>query len=125
MPALIFLLLLVPPPMNLDGKLVLGLQDVTSRISSKALDRMGVLHFRDGNAFEVAGKSFFVDKACSGINSLYSTLAVTWFCVLYFGAHWLRIVFLNLAVVFWVLVSNITRVTSIVWLDSALSNRPV
>jgi exosortase len=121
LPALIFLLLIVPPPMNLDGKLVLGLQGVTSRIASKALDRAGVLHFLEGNTFEIGQKSFFVDKACSGINSLFSTLAVTLFCVLYFGsfslAYLLRAIVLVLAAVFWVVIANVVRVTSIVWLD--------
>ena len=116
-PALIFLLLVIPPPMNLDGKLVLGLQGLTSKISSQILDRIGTLHFLDGNTVEVGVKSYFVDKACSGINSLFSTIAVTLFCVLYFGAHWLRTVCLFMAVVFWVVVANVTRVTLIVWLD--------
>ncbi len=119
LPALIFLLLLVPPPMNLDGKLVLGLQGLTSKVSSKILDRAGVLHFLEGNTFEVGQKSFFVDKACSGINSLFSTVAVTLFCVLFFGAHWLRAIFLFLAVIFWVVMANVARVTSIVWFDHA------
>jgi exosortase len=116
-PALIFLLLIIPPPMNLDGKLVLGLQTLTSKISSKILNRAGILHFLDGNTFEVGTKSYFVDRACSGINSLFSTLAVTLFCILYFGCRWLRTIFLLLAVVFWVVAANVTRVTSIVWLD--------
>ena len=117
-PALIFLLLIVPPPMNLDGKLVLTLQDKTSWFASHILDRMGVLHFRDGNAFDVGGRQFFVDRACSGINSLFSTTAVVLFCVLFFGCHWLRTFLLFLAVVFWVMVANITRVTLIAWLDT-------
>jgi exosortase len=117
-PALIFLLLLVPPPMNLDGRLVLALQDKTSWFGSHILDRLDVLHFRDGNSFDVGGRQYFVDRACSGINSLFSTIAVTLFCVLYFGAHWLRIILLFCAVVFWVMVANITRVTLIAWLDS-------
>jgi exosortase len=118
-PALIFLLLIIPPPFNLDGKLVLSLQTVTSRVSSRVLDRLGTMHYLDGNTFEVGAKKYFVDKACSGINSLFSTIAVTLFCVLYFGASWLRTVLLFLAAVFWVVVANVTRVTSIVWLDNA------
>jgi exosortase len=116
-PALIFLVLVIPPPMNLDTKLVTSLQTVTSKISSKILNRMGVLHFLDGNTVEIGTKSYFVDKACSGINSLFSTIAVTLFCVLYFGSSWLRTICLFLAVVFWVVAANVTRVTSIVWLD--------
>jgi exosortase len=118
LPALIFLLLVIPPPLNLDGKIVVGLQGTTSQISSRLLDRIGVLHFRDGNAFEIGSKPYLVDKACSGINSLFSTVAVTLFCVLFFGAHWLRAILLFVAVVFWVVVANVIRVSSIVWLDN-------
>jgi exosortase len=117
-PALIFLLLIVPPPMNLDGKLVLTLQNKTSWVSGHILDRVGVLHFRDGNAFDTGSRQYGVERACSGINSLFSALAVTLFCVLYFGAHWLRTILLFVSLVVWVMVANITRVTLIVWLDN-------
>ena len=74
-PALVFLLLIVPPPFNLDGKLVTNLQSVTSRAGSRVLDYIPVLHYLDGNTFEIGEKRYFVDTACSGINSLFSTLA--------------------------------------------------
>jgi exosortase/archaeosortase family protein len=61
-----------------------------------------------------------VDKACSGINSLFSTLAVTLFYLLWTRAHWVRGVLLVLAAVFWVVVANIVRVSSIVLIDSKL-----
>jgi exosortase len=121
-PALIFLLLLVPPPMNLDGKLVVALQGTTSKISNRLLDRLGVLHYLNGNTFEIGSRQYLVEEACSGINSLFSTIAVTLFCILYLGTFTrtflLRsIVLLFIAVPFWVLVGNVIRVTSIVWLD--------
>jgi exosortase len=117
-PALIFLLLVVPPPLNLDGRLVTSLQSVTSRAGSRVLDRFEVIHYLKGNTVEVGEKKYFVDRACSGINSLFSTLAVTLFCVLWFRVHWLRAVLLFPAAVFWVVVANVTRVSLIVWLDS-------
>jgi exosortase len=125
-PALIFMFLIVPPPFGLDSKLVTSLQTLTSKVSSRVLDRIGVIHYRDGNTVEIGGKQYFVDTACSGINSLFSTIAVTLFCVLYFGlfsaATWvrslLRTALLFLAAVFWVVIANVVRVTSIVWLDS-------
>src|SRR5438045_3787317 len=77
-----------------DGRLCYGLQGFTSKVASRVLDYVPVLHYLDGNTFEIGSRSYLVDKACSGINSLYSTLFVTLFCILYFGlftaAMWVR-----------------------------------
>jgi exosortase len=118
LPALAYLLIIIPPPFNLDGKLVSFLQTWTSRISGRLLDYLSVLHFSDGNTVEIGSKRYFVDKACSGINSLFSTLAVTWFYLLWTRAHWLRSVLLLLVAVFWVVIANVIRVSLIVWMDS-------
>jgi exosortase len=119
-PALALLVLIIPPPMNLDGRLVSALQGATSKVGSRVLDYCGVLHYLDGNTVEVGAKSYFVDKACSGINSLFSTLAVTLFYLLWTRAHWLRGALLVLAAVFWVVVANVVRVSLIVLIDSKL-----
>jgi exosortase len=124
-PGLIFLLIIIPPPLNLDGKLVTSLQVLTSKVSGRVLDYIPVIHFSEGNTVEIAGKKYFVDKACSGINSLFSTLAVTLFYILWTGTNWLRsirpwvwAILLLLAAVFWDVIANIIRVSFIVWLDS-------
>src|SRR5439155_20149893 len=93
-PALAYLLLVVPPPFNLDAKLDDALQRVTSRAGSRVLDYLPVLHYLGGNTFEIGEKRYFVDTACSGINSLFSTLAVTLFYLIWTRAHWLRAVLL-------------------------------
>lgn len=118
--ALFFLLLVVPPPLNLDGKLVFTMQEWTSRASSRILDYLSIFHYLDGNIFEIGSKRYLVDKACSGINSLFSTLAVTLFYLLWTRAHWFRSILLILAAVFWVLVFNVIRVSLIVLIDQKL-----
>jgi exosortase len=125
-PALVFLLVAIPPPFNSDTHIVTSLQTLTSKVGSKVLDRLGVIHCPEGNTVDTGFRQYFVDQACSGINSLFSTIAVTLFCVLYFGLFtrttwkWglVRTAILMMAAVFWVVMANVTRVTSIVWLDT-------
>lgn len=118
LPALIFLLLIIPPPFGLDNRLVNGLQTLTSKCGDYVLDYLGTLHLQQGNLIEVGGKKYFVEEACSGINSLLSVLACTVFYVFWSGAHWLRGILLVAAAIFWVLIANIVRVVSIVYFDS-------
>ena len=117
LPALAFLLLVIPPPFDLDTRLVNGLQSLTSKCSDRVLDYVGVLHVRSGNVVEVADKKYGVDEACSGINSLLSTLAVTLFYIFWTRVYWVRAILLILAAVFWVVVANVIRVVLIVWVD--------
>src|SRR5439155_1376873 len=68
LPAIVLLLLVIPPPFGLDNRLVNGLQTLTSKCGNYILDYLGVLHLPSGNLIEVAGKRYFVEEACSGIN---------------------------------------------------------
>lgn len=118
LPALIYLLLIIPPPLNLDGRLVTFLQSYTSRISSHVLDLIGVFHALNGVIVEVGDKKYEIERACSGISSLLSVLACSIFYVFWVKAHWLRGILLVLASVFWVLINNIVRVVAIVFFDT-------
>src|SRR5262249_46740179 len=81
LPAWVLLLLTVPPPLNLDLRLVQLLQTVVSRGSSRILDQLGVFHHLAGNVVEVGSRRFLVEEACSGIHSLNVVLACTLFFV--------------------------------------------
>lgn len=118
LPALVYLLLVIPPPFGLDGRLVNSLQTLTSKCANYILDYLGVLHLMSGNVIEIGGKRYFVEQACSGINSLLSVLACTLFFVFWARPHWLRGLLLLAAAVFWVIIANITRVVTIVYFDS-------
>lgn len=118
LPALALLLLMIPMPFGLDNKLVGGLQKLTSKAGSSLLDLTGIYHNIRGNVLEVAGKKYFVEEACSGVNSLMSVLACTVFFVLFYRTHWVRAILLILAAVFWVVLANIARVYLITFLDT-------
>jgi exosortase len=69
--------LLIPPPMAWDEEAVTRLQLVASRVSSLTLDVMGIGHVMEGNVLVLPECRLLVEEACSGINSLFSLLAVT------------------------------------------------
>jgi exosortase len=117
-PALAYLLLIIPPPFNLDARLVMLLQTYTSTVGSRVLDLMGTYHAINGVIIEVGDKKYEIEHACSGISSLLSVLACTLFYVFWMGAHWLRGILLVLSAVFWVLMANVLRVVTIVFFDT-------
>lgn len=63
-------------PGLMDVDLVHWLQRVTTSVSSGALHLMGMLHYREGNILKFPEKSFLVEEACSGVNSVFTILFV-------------------------------------------------
>ncbi len=61
-------------PMNYDQDVIHWLQRVTTSVASKSLHRMGFLHYRDGNMLQFPGKTFMIEEACSGVQSLFTIL---------------------------------------------------
>jgi len=104
----------VPLPMMLDRELVVAMQMVASGLASRLLDGTGVIHFRQGVIIETPTAKFLTEEACSGIQSLFSSLAL----VAIFGVWtrhrpWRIIINLIQAVV-WVLIGNSIRVAIVV-----------
>ncbi len=116
LPAWVLLWLVIPLPFGGDERLVHGLQAIASRCASPLLDVLGIYHIPSGNVVDVGpAKRYFVEQACSGIQSLLPILAVT-----LFGIFWLRRpiihgVLLLLAAVGWVLAVNAVRITTVVY----------
>ncbi len=109
-PSLALLAICIPPPYALDHQMVTGLRTLTSTLGSDALNAIRLPHLRNGNIFEVGGRELFVEDACSGINSLFSSLC----CVLVWAAlirmHWITTLILSAAAVFWLVAANVLRV---------------
>lgn len=70
-------------PLNYDEPVIMWLQRVTTSMASGILHRTGMLHFREGNVLNFPGKSFMVEQACSGVQSLFTILflAALVFCL--------------------------------------------
>jgi exosortase len=110
LPAWVLMWLAVPPPLQLDNQLVLGLQSLTARWSSAVLDLLGVFHVMAGHVVELGGRRLLVEQACSGVNSLFAVLACTVFYVFLTRRPAVQAVLVVVAGIFWVLVANVARV---------------
>jgi exosortase len=114
-PAWIMLLTVVPPPLKLDTRFALLLQEWATAGSSAILALLGVPHFLSGMLIEIPGQRLLVEEACSGINSV---LFMTSACVFY--AMWRRrslpfLAVLYLLTIGCVLLGNLVRITSGAW----------
>jgi exosortase len=114
-PAWLLLLTIVPPPLKLDTRFALLLQEWATAGSSRVLSLLGIPHLLSGLIIEIPGQRLLVEEACSGINSI---LFMTSACVFY--AMWKRRSLLFLAVLYaltitCVLIGNLIRITSGAW----------
>ena len=102
---------LVPLPLGMDEDLTLWLRTITTKLTSRVLDELGVLHLSYANVIELPGKPLFVADACSGINSLYVLMAAALFFAMWSGRTLLHTVLLLGATFYWVMVENVARLS--------------
>lgn len=69
-------ILIIRIPLSYDERLIHWLQRITTSAASETLNRLSMLHYRDGNILQFPGKSFLVEEACSGVQSLFTILFV-------------------------------------------------
>ena len=115
-PAWILLITVLPPPLKLDQRFALLLQEWATEGSSLLLALLGVPHLLTGLLIEIPGQRLLVEEACSGINSI---LFMTSACVFY--AMWQRrgaffLVLLYALTIGCVLVGNLVRITFGAWI---------
>jgi exosortase len=115
-PALLMLAIIIPPPFNLDSRLTLALRSLAVRWSSPMLDLLGVTHVITGNLIEIPGRQLLVAEACSGINSVLSTLAACLFYLLLRRRSVLESIFALACTGIFVLLGNVARFTLGAWL---------
>ncbi len=115
LPGWLVLLTVLPPPLKLDSRFAMLLQEWATAGSSRLLGLLGIPHLLTGLIIEIPGQRLLVEEACSGINSV---LFMTSACVFY--AMWRRrsLIFLGLLYAFTiacVLAGNLVRITSGAW----------
>jgi exosortase len=115
LPAWALLWLAVPLPLELDRKLILTLQSLTTQWSSQLLDLLGVFHVMAGNVVEVSGRRLLVEEACSGVNSFFVVLACTLFYAFWQRRPAVHTLLLLAAALTWVLAANVVRVTGVTY----------
>lgn len=113
MPAGLMLLATLRPPLNGDKLLIDQLQYITTQLAGRALDAFGLVHSVSGNVIEIPGRRLLVEEACSGVNSLFSTLACTLFYLLVKRRHPFVWIVLLGSVPIWVVFGNVLRVTTV------------
>jgi len=120
-PVWMLLWLLVPLPLRWDAHLINGMQSVSVHVSSGVADLCGRNHLVQGHVIHIPGQLLLVDEACSGVQSLFATLAmVAVFSV--WTRRPLAVTVLLLASTFlWVSVVNVTRIVIIVLVNSQTS----
>ena len=121
LPAMLVLLVIIPPPLSADTRLVQDLRMLAVAWSSRVLDLLNITHSLSGNVIELPGQNLLVDEACSGINSVLITLA----CCLFYGL-WkrrpaLHIAFCLVSSLTFVLLGNTMRITLGAWLKFRFS----
>lgn len=113
----LLLWLAVPLPGQLDSQLVSSLQKWTSIGASHLLEVLGVLHAREGNVLDVGGRRILVEKACSGVHSLFSVLACTFFWAAWQKRPFLHSLLLLIATLPCVVAGNVLRIVAVATVD--------
>ena len=85
LPGWLVLLTVLPPPLKLDTRFAMLLQEWATTGSSQLLGLLGIPHLLTGLIIEIPGQRLLVEEACGGINSV---LFMTSACVFY--AMWRR-----------------------------------
>ncbi len=116
-PVFIMLMVIKPLPTFLEQPLTIGMQKVASLFAGCLLNMMGVMHFQQGVVLVLVGKSFMAEEACSGIRSLFSSLAAVIFLGLMNRYHWVRHLLNILQTVLWVIVYNAFRIAVVVFVE--------
>lgn len=112
-PVWLLMLLTLRPPLSLDTQLVTYLQFLTSQWGSMILDAFSVVHRTAGNVLKMPKGEYFVEEACSGINSLLTVLTATLFYAVFMRWGYIRTTLMVLAGVVWVMIANLTRVVGV------------
>lgn len=122
-PVLFLILFAVPLPLNLDQNLIVEMQFMASTLASWILDGAGMIHFQEGVLLITERSQFLTEEACSGIRSLFSSLAVVATASVALNHAWYRIFINLLQTIAWVLVGNAVRVALVVFLADNVSTR--
>ena len=115
-PVIAVLLIVTRLPTGRDLLLINQMQFLASQLASWILDAVGLVHFREGVILITEKKQFFTEEACSGIRSLFSTLAAVAIYGLSRQYSIPRQLFNLAQSIVWVIAGNAIRVAAVVYL---------
>ena len=117
LPCLLLLVLVIAPPSNFDKRLILRLQFMASHLASWILDAFNQVHFRDGVVLITEQKQYFTEEACSGIRSLFSSLAAIGVFGVILEYRLGRHLFNFVQTFVWVIAGNAIRIAIVVFVS--------
>lgn len=118
LPVWAVLLLILRLPFGWDQRMIVAMQQSATGWASGILDVAKIRHLADGVVIRLPERDFFVDEACSGVHSLFATLAFVAVYSVAMRRGLLRFLPLFAASVIWVLVGNAVRVLAVVVLST-------
>ncbi|MEO9930347.1 exosortase U [Rhodopirellula bahusiensis] len=121
LPGLSLLILAIPLPLSLDTKLIFNMQFVASGLADLLLDGAGVWHVREGVLLITEHGRYMTEEACSGVRSLFSSLAVVAVFSVVSRHRWQRTAINLVQTILWVLIGNAVRVAASVALADYVS----
>ncbi len=123
LPLVFVSLFALPLPAKLDSRLIFELQFIASKLASWILDALQQIHFREGVVLKTETHGFLTEEACSGIRSLFSSLAGIAIYGVTMNYPWWRHTFNLVQCLFWVVVGNAFRVAIVVYVSENYSDR--
>jgi exosortase len=121
LPVLSLLLLAIPLPLGLDNYLIFNMQFAASGLADLMLDGAGIQHVREGVLLITESGRYMTEEACSGVRSLFSSLAVVAVYSVVSYHRWPRLIINVVQTVFWVFIGNSIRVALCVYLADNVS----
>ncbi len=123
LPAWLCMLLMLPPPLGSDEELLAHLQRVTVRGCERIYEWGGGLCLVSGATIRMPGaEPLGVDRPCSGVNSLFATLACAAIALAWQRRGPLHAALVLAGAVGWVLLANIPRVLAVMLWNSPTLN---
>lgn len=120
-PVLLVLVFAVPLPFGFDSILIFQMQLLASKLATWMLDGAGVMHVHEGVMLTTERGQYMTEEACSGVRSLFSSLAVVGVYSVASRHWWPRIVLNLLQTIGWVLVGNAVRIALTLVLSDRVS----
>jgi exosortase len=112
LPAIAFLIFMVPLPFRLEGMLGWPLQRIATYLSSWSLQFLGQPAIAEGNTIYLGEHQLEVEHACAGLRMLVMVAALTMAFAVLLCRNWRERIFLILCTVPVALVANSVRIVA-------------
>jgi exosortase/archaeosortase family protein len=97
-------------------------QKLATALAGSVLDVSKVYHYYKGNVIGLVSTDFLENQQCSGIRLLGTSLLVVLTMGFLGGYSWLRMIYLTVVSLFWIVVWNAMRLAYCVWMQDGQSS---